>query len=178
MKLSKVLIICSILAVLVSCGKDNKVAGANTSSESNSLNYSLTDGTCSAAHSFSGTNAEETKRNYCQGLMNDKLNNDCASNERQRLFYTQKCDELEMVYDSNHYYYYNSAPYYSKFKVRYNYSNPNAWFYIKIQGNTYEEYQYELKKKLLDNQLRFEMGSYRRRQMFYRHFPGQTYYIY
>ena len=172
------LIICAMLAVLLSCGKDNKAGGVNTSSENNSLNYSLTDGGCSTTQSFSGSNSEDIKRNYCESLMNDLLNNDCASNERHRLFYVQKCDELDMEYDSNHYYHYNSAPYSTKFKVRYNYSNPNAWFYIKIRGNTYEEYRYELKKNLLDHQIRFEMGSYQRRQMFNRHFQGQTYYLY
>ena len=179
MKLCNVLMMCSMLMFILSCGKDNKTGAGAT--QSNALSYSLNDdGTCpSAVQSFSGTTAEEAKRNYCQGLMDDQLNGFCAEHKRTNLFYEQKCNELNMVYDSNHFDQYGSAPYYSQFKVRYNYSNPNnGWFYIKVRGNTYEEYQYELRRRLLDNQIRFARGDYYRRQMFITNFPGQTYYIY
>ncbi|OFZ26621.1 MAG: hypothetical protein A2381_16645 [Bdellovibrionales bacterium RIFOXYB1_FULL_37_110] len=178
MKLCKLIIICLVLGTVLSCGKDNKADGA--AAQANALSYSLSDGNggCVAAQSFTGSTAEEAKRNYCQGLMDNQANNFCAPNERQRVFYEQKCNELNMAYDSNHFYQYNSAPYMSQYKVRYNNGNPNAWFYIKIRGNTYEEYQYELRRRLLDDQIRFEMGAHRRRQMFYTYFPGQSYFIY
>ena len=73
------------LTVLVSCGKP-EVTYVVKPAEAEQYSYELKNRSCTT-----GEQSFSTLAKTCEGLMDDKLNNDCARDEREELFESHDC---------------------------------------------------------------------------------------
>jgi HEAT repeat protein len=63
-------------------------------SGNNRVQYCFVENSCSTnTHEFAGYSPDEVAVQYCQALVNDKLNHDCALSQRQQSYKENNCDK-------------------------------------------------------------------------------------